>query len=290
MLATLRQVALLPILGALLTDVCSVLCKATKWHWLLRPVERVSVFRLQGAIYAGGATSLIFPFRLDEAVRAYAAARLSRLTFVQVLGSMVLERLLDVCVLLCFFFVLMGLLPLPAWIFTTLLWLGALAGGLITVLLVVHLLSRSGQSFGVFDALLGRLAEGSRAIARPRLLALAALFAVAEWLLTLAVSALGTRAVGLSLPPGALLLVTTLIFGSFAVPLTPAGIGTFEVAMGLLLPLFYGVTQDQAIPLALLIHTLLLTPMLVVGTTILVLSGIRLGEVRRWRGEEPAGG
>jgi len=283
---TLREVMLGPLLLALAVDLVSVFCKASKWHFLLRPVERVGILRLQGSIYAGGATSLIMPFRLDEAVRAYSAARLSNLTFMQVIGSMVLERLVDVCVLLSFFLLLMGILPLPSWIFNTLLWLGLLAVGLLSVLVVVHLMSRSGRTFGLLGSLLNKMAEGSRAIAQPRLLALAAVFAICEWVLTVSVSGLAAWSLGLTMPMGALLLVTALLFGSFAIPLTPAGIGTFEVGMGLLLPLFYKVTKQQAVPLALIIHTLLLSPMLVVGSTIIAISGIRLADVDRWRSEQ----
>jgi hypothetical protein len=232
---------------------------------------------------------MVLPGRLDEAVRAYAAARLSGLTFLQVLGSMVLERLVDVAVLLGFFLLLMAALPLPPVIHRALLLMALLGGALVTVVLVVHLWSRRRKGDGPLSTLLSRLAEGSRAVARPPLLALGVALAVGEWLLTSVVASLAARSLDLSLPWGARLLVTALIFGSFALPLTPAGIGVFEVACRELLPRLYRqLTVGQAVSLALLLHLLLLTPMAIIGTTIIVASGIRLGDVRRWRQQTQA--
>ena len=95
LLDDIAGVALLPLFVALCVDILSVLSKATKWHMLLRPVGKVTLYKLQGAIYAGGAVSIVLPFRLDEAVRAYVAARFSGLPTMSVFGSMALERLVE---------------------------------------------------------------------------------------------------------------------------------------------------------------------------------------------------
>lgn len=281
--ASLTQVTLLPLLGAILVDVVSVLCKAAKWHLLLRPIGHVSLLKLQATIYAGGAVSIVLPFRLDEAVRATMAARFSGLPAMSIIGSMALERLVDVGVLLGFVLALTWLLPLPGWFNTAVLVTSGVGGVLVALLVMAHLLARTRKLTGVVNRLLDGFAAGSRALMRPHLIALAMGFAGCEWLLTGTVANLVAEASGLSLSVGALILVTTLLFTSFALPLTPAGIGVFEVAMKLVLPRLYGFTEQQAVAMALMMHGLLLAPMALIGTLVIVATGVRLSEVSRFK-------
>ena len=89
----------------------------------------------------------------------------------------------------------------------------------------------------------------------------------------------------MEVPLSGLILTTTLLFAAFAIPMVPAGIGPFEWAVAECLPRLYSVTRVQAATMALVMHTLLLAPMVTVGTTIIVVTGIRLRDVQRWRKE-----
>lgn len=320
---SLRSVTLWAVLLVFGIDLLAVVCKAAKWHLLLRPVQKVGVVKLQAAIYAGGAVSMVLPFRLDEAVRAVSAARLSGLSAVKMAGSMALERLVDVFVLLFFAFLLLALLPLPAWFAASTTWVGLLAGTLVTALAVAHglrafrqrklekapaarwetgelstsglavptrsVILRSGGALAWVSRQVSKLASGSRALGSPHLLGGAMLFSVCEWVLTMQVAGVVASSVGLQhLGLDALLLVTMMLFGSFAMPLAPAGIGTFEYACSITLPALFGLTVQQSVTLSLLMHALLLFPMLAVGTPVIVASGLRISDVRQWRRDTAA--
>ena len=283
-----RQLALFtagPLLLAVVLDVGSVLCKAIKWHVLLRPLERIGVLRLQGAIYAGGAVFVVLPFRLDEAVRAYAAARMSGLRWAQVIGSMALERLVDLFVIGVVVLALLAMLPLPGWFSSTLLVVGVLSAVIISMLVLSHLFSRARWIPPRISGFIESMAEGSRAIARPHLLGGATVLALGEWVLTVTLAYLVSYAAGLALPPSALILTTTLLFASFAIPMVPAGIGPFEWAVTESLHKLYSVSKVRAATMAMVMHALLLAPMVTVGTLIIVITGIRLRDVQRWRAE-----
>lgn len=271
------------VVGVFSLDLLAVLGKATKWHALLRAIEPVSVFRLQAAIYAGGAVSVVLPFRLDEAVRALAGARLTRLSPLQMVGSMALERLVDVCVLLICAVVLVLTLPLPPWFTTTVIWVSGLAGVLLGLLAAVHLMSNRTAGSAVIGPLLSKLARGSSALVQPKLLAVAALFSLVEWVLTVQTIGVVTMGIDLSLGWGALLLTTMLLYASFAIPLVPAGIGAFEWSCGQVLPLLYGVSREKAVVLALVTHALLLAPMLFIGIPVIVISGVSVAELKSFR-------
>lgn len=283
LLADLASVSLWPLAVAVALDVVAVACKALKWHVLLRPLERISVLRLQGAIYAGGAVSVLLPARLDEGVRAFAAARASSLTFGQVVGSMASERLVDLFVIGVVVLALLAMLPLPPWFIGTLVVVGVLSALIGGVLLLSRHYSASSKLPQLVTRFIGHLVEGSRALARPRLLAVAALFAMGEWVMTICVAAVVTHAAGQTLPLSGYVLVTTLVFGSFAVPVTPAGIGVFEWAVTSALPALYKTPRTTAATLALVMHALLLAPMVTIGTAIIVITGIHFRDVARWQ-------
>ena len=278
---SLTAVALAPLLLGLVVDVLSVFFKATKWHLLMRPMSKVPQFKLQASIYAGGAVSMVLPFRLDEAVRAYLASRFSGLPMVSVLGSMALERLVDVCVLLIFVLTLTWMLPLPPMVSGAVLVISVFGGVLITALAVGHLFSSRDWLKGVLARLMERFAQGSAALKKPHLILGAMLFAAGEWMLTASVGGMVARSAGIDLPWAGLIVTTTLLFGSFAMAVVPAGIGVFQVACEVVLPPLYGISKVQAVTLALLIHTLLLFPMATVGTTVIVATGVKLSDLKK---------
>ena len=273
----------LVVLAAVL-DVGVALAKAIKWHILLRPVTRVGIHGLLGAFYCGAAAAAVLPFRLDEFVRAFAAHRFTRVPGLKLLGSMALERLVDFGVLLLMMAVVAWLLPLPPWL--------ALAAKLVAVATValmatLALLQGLGGRLGAgrLDKFLSGLAGGSQAMRRPDLLVVAVAVTLVEWTITLMVTHVTLEAVGVSLPPGGVLVVVVLFMGSFAMPLAPAGIGVFEVAMRLALPALFGVSEEAAVVAALAIHTVLLAPVVLTGAVIIVVGGIRMRDVKRFRAE-----
>ncbi len=285
LLESLRSVRIAPLVGALVLDVAVILSKATKWHLVLRPVGRASIPGLLASFYAGAAASSVLPVRLDEFVRAFTAVRFTRLPAVPVLGSMVVERMVDFCALLLMLVTLAWVLPLPPWLSTAhryvILGVVILGGGVVLVQLISRRLGERGRVAGMVHG----LARGTTAAKRPGLLALALGNTLLEWALTAGVVHLVLVAHGISLPWSASLLLTVLCMGSFALPLAPAGIGVFEVATRMVMPALFDITATEAVGAALTIHALLLVPVVAVGATVIVVGGIRLSEVRRWRDE-----
>jgi uncharacterized membrane protein YbhN (UPF0104 family) len=279
--ARISGVALAPLLLALAVDLACVSCKAFKWQLLLRPVGRVSLLRLQGAIYAGGAAATLLPFRLDEGVRVFLAARLSGLAPASLLGSMALERVVDASVLLLALAGLALLLPLPPVIGHAALGAAALALLLVAAVALGLLGHQRGWLGGWAARLLEGFAAGGRALLRPRLMLAAAGITALEWALTAWVVHLAATAAGIQLPVVGLVLVVALLFGSFALPLAPAGIGVFQVACGLVLPPVFGLQPVEAVTLALLVHGVVLLAVVVLGAGAISAAGVGWRELGR---------
>jgi len=282
--AQLAETAIGVLLLAGLLDVAVAATKALKWHLVLRPVGVAPVHRLLGAFYCGAAATAVLPFRLDEFVRAYAAHRFTGLPGLKVLGSMALERLVDFVALLLMMVLLATLLPLPDFLRTAMWVVIGVVAVLIAVLVGLQLTARRAGD-GPLGRLAGGLAGGSQALRHPGLLVGGLGVTLVEWGITLAVVRIVLAGVGVELPLGGVLLVVALFMGSFALPLAPAGIGVFEVAMRLALPPLYGVSEEAAVVAAVAVHAVLLVPVVLVGAAVMVSAGIRLHDVRRFREE-----
>lgn len=284
----LGDAALWPLAAAVLADVVCVALKATKWRVLLSPLGRPGVFRLQAAFYAAGATAMILPFRLDEFVRAFVANRLTHLPGARLLGSMALERLIDFLALLAALLFLALAVPLPDWLATAPRVIVAIVLALVVGLVVLQLAAPRWGGHGLLSRFVKGLADGGTALRRPRLLAAGCGLAALEWVGNVAVVVCVLEAYGLALPWHGALLLTVLSMVSYALPLAPAGIGVFEVAARLALPELYGVEPEAAVGVALAIHALLLLPMALIGTSVIVVVGVRLREVGAWGREQVA--
>ena len=83
----------------------SYLMRAARWQRLLRPVAPARLGTLFSAVLIGFMANNLLPARLGELVRAYAARRLVGVPVSAVLGSLVVERLLDALTFLLLIFV-----------------------------------------------------------------------------------------------------------------------------------------------------------------------------------------
>jgi len=266
---------------AALVDLTGPITRALKWHILLRPVGVASVVRLTGAFYTGAAASTVLPFRLDEFVRAYVAHRFTGLPGLELLGSMALERLIDLAGLLVVLGLLAWFLPFPGWLSTTLRVVVIVVAVLTLVLALLQLGRRRGA--GRIGAAIRGVARGSVALRRPGLVAGAAGALFVEWLVILMVVHLATASVGVSLPWTGTLLSVALLMCSFGLPLAPAGIGVYEVAMRLALPPLFGISEESAVAAALAVHSVMLVPVSLIGVTVLSIAGIRWTDIDRFR-------
>ncbi len=110
------------------------------------------------------------------------------------------------------------------------------------------------------------------ASARPRALSLSLGASLVSWALEVNVIMIAMRAVGLSLPPVAALLVLLAVNLALAFPVAPPGnLGTLEVGATLAL-LGFGVAKEQALAFGLVYHFLQILPIGILG---LILAGRR---------------
>jgi glycosyltransferase 2 family protein len=79
-------------------DVISYVVQAVRWKWLLTPFKKVRLSRSIRAVYAGLFANLVFPLRPGELLRSYLLSSEEEISMGKVLGSVGVERLVDLVI------------------------------------------------------------------------------------------------------------------------------------------------------------------------------------------------
>jgi uncharacterized protein (TIRG00374 family) len=280
-----NPVPLVAIVGVVAVQVA---LRAVRWSLLLpdRPEGgRIPFQRLIPPLLVGYLGNAILPARLGEPMRAVIASRTERVGVPESLGSVLVERVVDVATLAPIAFIAALLVDAPPLVTQV---LGIVAVGGITIVLVL-------TTIGVMP--LVKLADGLGLSKRPRIRQLIARFAdslggpsrrpailvavgisSAAWLLDATSFWLAATAVeaGVSYP-GAMLIDGVSVLGT-AVPSAPGYVGTFELA-GAGMAGALGVAAAPAFALTLLVHVMTLAPLAIGGAISVVAMGASLGEL-----------
>lgn len=256
----------------------AVAFQAARWLALVRPLTRAATFgHAFKSLVVGFAVSTVLPARAGELARMQWFSRLTGLPRASVVGSIVLDHLVNAAGLL------LGLAVLPFFLKNVPFWIrpGALftlamfTMGAMLVFALRPLRSSPGapsQNLPVtgINGILVRVRQGLAATARPGALSLSLGASFVSWTLEVNVILIAMRAVGLAMPLAAAILVLLAVNLALAFPLAPPGnLGTLEVGATLAL-LGFGVAKEQALAFGLVYHFLQIIPVGILG---LVLAG-----------------
>lgn len=295
--AVLTSADPLPVAAILVVVAIQVAIRATRWSFVL-PVEpgadRISPRRLAPPMLVGYLGNAILPARLGEPMRALLVARREQVGTTEALGSVFLERVVDVATLALVAFAASLAVGAPGWIQQGLGVAAAASFVGLTVLLtvgvapVVQLLDRLGLArVPTVSALATRFAATLGGPSRRPAVLAAAGISLAAWGLDATTFWLAAQAVGLPLDyPSAVLVAGVTVLGT-AIPSAPGFVGTFELAAaGTVGALGFG--SAPALAMAVIAHVMTLGPLALAGAASLVMMGARLGEVAA--AAESAGG
>ncbi len=268
----------------------TAVARVQRWRALLSP-KPIPIVPALRALLVGQVVNLVVPLRGGDIVRAMMLGAGKRVTPAEALGSIALEKMWDLIVLLLCGFLFPFLMPLPSW-FTRSKWgtLGVVIVGVITVVVVLQyqttlfrwirqllVVLPTGWDRAI-TARLQRLTKGLTSIQDTRASLTAFAWSLVTWGLGALVNLMVLRAFDLHLPAAALLLQVGLMLGSSVVPV-PGRLGIFEGITVAVLALF-DVQQEMALAAGLLLHLVVQVPPLL-GAALLSLGT----EFTWWKGE-----
>lgn len=277
----LRQ-ADLAIVGLMVVTVfLDVAFRAARWRSLLMPIQRVAYPRVLGYTYLGYLANNVLPARLGELVRAHALGEGEGISRTTVLGTIVVERILDTLIVVGLAALSVIVLGVGG-VLSTAVVLGAAFVGVLLVGLIVATLSHrlpgaervatAAERFPRVLDLGRRLRDGLRVVNQPRAVAGALVFSALAWAFSIATFILGGRAIGIDLTLAQGALLSSGVALATIVPSGPGYLGTFELtAVGIASQ--FGIDRDSAFAMALLVHAMILLVTSIGG----VIAALRLG-------------
>jgi len=118
-LESLRGVKYWYLLGAMAIQLVAVWLRALRWKWLLTPIKNVPLRTTFDATIIGYFGNSVLPVRMGELLRAYIVANNSTLSVAQVVGSLIVERMLDVLGVVIFALIFLfnfEIINIPNWL------------------------------------------------------------------------------------------------------------------------------------------------------------------------------
>ena len=276
-------------------DILSYGVQALRWKWLLSPFGKVKLTHTIRAVYAGLFANLVFPLRPGELLRSYIVSDAEDIRLGRVLGSVGVERLVDLVIATASLAVVSLLVDLPQRFRKVADTLGIITLVLlaIVVLMIYYLEVKLAQNpeansgprhlpGKLMRALLGLHAMGTA----PSFYA-----AVFASLLMPACQVLGLwammQAYGLQLPFLAAIVVLLIINLGVSLPNAPANVGSYQFFCVLGLSVFQ-VEKTTATSFSIFAFLALTIPFIFLGFVGLVRSGLSLKSMRQKVKELPS--
>jgi uncharacterized protein (TIRG00374 family) len=111
----ISDVNIILILGSAIIMMTSVYIRAVRWRFLIVPEQNIKVYSLFKSCMIGYFGNSVLPFRLGELLRGFALRTYSDLPMATIIGTIVLERVLDMVSLSFFIMIFLFLFPLAEW-------------------------------------------------------------------------------------------------------------------------------------------------------------------------------
>jgi uncharacterized protein (TIRG00374 family) len=231
--------------------------RAARWKYLLRPVKDLRARILLPRILIGYFGNYFLPAQSGELLRAFALARGESLQTSAVLATIIVERMLDVLILLFGLLVLLCLFPLPDWI----MYVGGLASFLfaigllllagwhyrekdITHLLTTGLAKISSSLASKVKNLLASFSRGMLILREGRGMTLSAVLSFSAWSLMMVTFVLTGASLGISLAGYGYILLLVIFNLASLVPALPGKVGTLEFVFAGILAAFSADRSD----------------------------------------------
>lgn len=290
-LRTANPAWILVMVGTVFLDVAA---RGARWQALLEPIKRLPYRRVLGYTYLGYLANNVLPARLGELVRSHALGEGEGISRPTVLGTVVVERIVDTVIVV-------GLAALAVLILgvggtmSTAVVLGAGFVGLLVVALFVAMVSHRlpgaervttvAERYPRILEMARRLRDGLAVASKPGTLARALLFSAGAWAASIATFIFAGQAIGIDLTISQAALLSSGVALATIVPSAPGYVGTFELTAVKIAGVF-NADPDAAFAMALLAHAMILAVTSIGG----VVAAMRLGVGLGTESADPAAG
>ncbi len=278
------------LLGLVLADVAA---RGLRWQALVRPIKPVPFGHMFGYLLIGYLANNVLPARLGEFVRSWYLGEREEIGAVRALGTVVVERVIDVVVVVFIGSIAILVLSARGAIASVALVGVPFAIALVVMLALLILADRVPflrrvvawfERWPTVHAGIQRLRDGLAVAGHPATVVRAIAFSLVAWSFSVLSVAAAGQSIGVELSIGQAALISASVALAIAVPSGPAYLGTWELAAVAAASTF-GLAVDQAFALALITHAAVVIVTSVGG----VVALLRFGWPRRSEDTAAAG-
>ena len=262
----------------LVTATIDVGARGARWRALLVPIARLPYRRVLGYTYIGYLANNVLPARLGELYRSHALGDGEGISRTTVLGTVVVERVVDTIMVVAIAAVAVLVLSVRG-VMTSAVLLGLAFVTLLVIALglgmAAHRLPGADRVAAVIARrpklleLGRRLREGLAVAGRPGTVIVAVAFSAVAWSASIATFLGGGQAVGVELTVAQAALLCTGVALVTIVPSGPGYLGTFELTVVGIADGF-GIPRDSAFAMGLLVHLVILATTSIGGAIALI--------------------
>jgi len=256
----------------------SLFCRSYLWKNILSFEKDVRYRHSFEALLIGYMGNNVLPFRMGEAMRAYAMGKKEGISRTLSFASIILERLIDLFTLLLFFLTLVLLMKLEEWIILSgivvfaflilaILFLYAVASDFLSLpsaLYKIAIRYIPEQLTGTVERIAGSFVKGIKLIRSLQQALWLVFLALMAWILWTAILYFGLKAFHLNLPMTATLLLSVVVNIGVMVPSSPGFIGVFQYLCIISLSVF-SVSKEVALSFSFLVHSIQYIPTTLLG-------------------------
>lgn len=272
----------------------SVVFRAMRWKYLLRPITDARFVHLFSASAIGLMANNLLPARLGEIARAWVIGEKEGISKTSSFASIVVERVFDGFTVIFFLIIvlLFGRLDIPASMRNVAY--AAVAFYILALVFLAMLRFNRKRAFAIVDVLtarlpagasakvtklLGSFVEGLTVLKRPRDITAAALLSFLVWLPNIIVMHLVIRSFGLDIQILTLITVFIVVTFGIMIPSAPGFVGTIQYCFVIGLGLF-GVAESEALSISIVYHAGTFIPMTAAGLFCLTREGMSFSSLK----------
>ncbi|MBN1310876.1 MAG: flippase-like domain-containing protein [Anaerolineae bacterium] len=268
-----------------------------RWHYLLRPIQKVSLRDLFPVMVIGYMGNNVYPYRAGEVIRAWVLKRNTGISISATLATVIVERIFDGLVMLIFVFVTLPFAPIPApydqvVIWMTVLFFGGLAAfiGLalrpeLTRRLYTWIFAKiipveqlRTRALGLAD----RFMDGLSPLRSPADMTMTLVTSIVVWLAETTKYWFVMHAFDFQVSFFVLMLMTAVVNLATTLPSAPGYVGTFDEP-GIAILTIFGVEENLAGAYTLVLHAALWLAPTLLGAYYMIRQGVKWGDFARAR-------
>ncbi len=272
--------------------VTSCIVRAYRWKLIMDPVEKIPLHDVFSATMVGYFGNGILAFRLGELLRAYSVTSGRHMSATQAFGTVIMERILDLLMVLLVFVLLIPWFPfehegirLAVYIFSGitfaiifgifLSWKFNFMGKIGEVAIL-----QKGIGQKLFQAL-NKIFDGIVLIKNTDHAVVIVLSSILLWGFYYAVTFIILGACDLNLGiigTGIILVLGSIVIG---IPALPGSAGTYDAGIKFSLMVVFGIASEKALTYAIVSHAVSYFPLVIIGMIYFMEGSVRIKDVKK---------